>query len=63
MEQVTFPNGNVGPMPSSPIEMASVGEIKTVPCGLVGADTRKVLADLGYNEKQIEAMLAAGAAV
>lgn len=63
VEQVTFPNGNVGPMPSSPIEMASVGEIKTVPCGLVGADTRKVLADLGYTEKQIEAMLAAGAAV
>ena len=63
VEQVTFPNGNVGPMPSSPIEMASVGELKTVPCGLVGADTRKVLADLGYSEKQIEAMIAAGAAV
>ena len=63
VEQVQFPNGNVGPMPSSPIEMASVGELKTVPCGLVGADTRKVLADLGYTDKQIEAMLAAGAAV
>jgi crotonobetainyl-CoA:carnitine CoA-transferase CaiB-like acyl-CoA transferase len=63
VEQVQFPNGNVGPMPSSPIEMASVGELKTVPCGLVGADTRKVLADLGYSEKQIEAMIAAGAAV
>ena len=37
--------------------------LKTVPCGLVGADTRKVLADLGYSEKQIEAMIAAGAAV
>ena len=63
VEQVQFPNGNVGPMPSSPIEMESVGELKTVPCGLVGADTRKVLADLGYSEKQIEAMIAAGAAV
>ena len=49
-------------MPTSPIEMKSVGELKTVPAAGIGADTRKVLAELGYTEAQIEAMLAAGAA-
>ena len=62
LEKVTFPNGNVDTMPSSPIEMKSIGELKTVPAGDIGADTRKVLAELGYSEAQIEAMLEAGAA-
>lgn len=63
LEKVTFANGNTDIMPTSPIEMKSVGELKTVPAGGIGADTRKVLAELGYTEQQIEAMLAAGAAV
>jgi len=49
-------------MPTSPIEMQSVGELKTVPAADIGADTRKVLAELGYSAEQIEAMLAAGSA-
>ena len=62
LEKVTFENGNVDVMPTSPIEMQSVGELKTVPAPGVGADTKKVLAELGYTQEQIEAMLAAGAA-
>ena len=62
LEKVTFPSGNTDIMPRSPIEMQSVGELKTVPAEGVGAHTRKVLAELGYSESQIEAMLAAGAA-
>lgn len=62
LEKVTFANGHTDIMPTSPIEMKSVGELKTVPAAGIGAHTRKVLAELGYSEAQIEAMLAAGAA-
>lgn len=62
LEKVKFASGNVDIMPTSPIEMQSVGELKTVPAADIGADTRKVLAELGYSAEQIEAMLAAGSA-
>ena len=62
LEKVTFASGNTDIMPTSPIEMKSVGEIKTIPAPDVGAHTSKVLAELGYTAEQIEAMLAAGAA-
>ncbi|MBR4864924.1 MAG: CoA transferase [Oscillospiraceae bacterium] len=62
LEKVAFASGNVDIMPTSPIEMKSVGELKTVPAEGVGAHTRRVLAELGYSEEQIEAMMAAGAA-
>ena len=62
LEHVEFANGNVDVMPSSPIEMDSVGELKTTPAHAIGQDTRQVLAELGYSETQIEAMLRAGAA-
>ncbi len=62
LEKVQFANGNVDIMPTSPIEMKSVGELKTVPAEGVGAHTRKVLAELGYSEQQINAMMEAGAA-
>ena len=62
LEKVTFANGNTDIMPTSPIEMKSVGELKTVPAAGIGANTKRVLAELGYSEAQIEAMLAAGAA-
>jgi crotonobetainyl-CoA:carnitine CoA-transferase CaiB-like acyl-CoA transferase len=62
LERVTSPSGNVNVMPSSPIEMRSVGKLETVPAAGIGADTRRVLAELGYSDAQIEAMLEAGAA-
>lgn len=62
VEKVTFRNGRVACMPKSPIEMQSVGELKTVPAAGIGADTKDILVSLGYTEEQIEAMRAAGAA-
>lgn len=62
VEKVTFRNGKTACMPTSPIEMGSVGELKTVPAEGIGAHTAEILAGLGYTQAQIEAMIAAGAA-
>lgn len=61
VENVTFPNGTTGIMPTSPIEMESVGKIPTRPAPCVGADTDEVLAELGYSPESISDMKAAGA--
>lgn len=63
LEHVSFPSGNTDVMPASPFEMASATPPRTQPAPMPGADTAKVLARLGYSEKQIEAMLATGAAL
>ena len=56
-----FPSGNVDVMPRSPIEMDSVGLPQTRIAPAVGADTRDILAQLGYGDSEIDEMLAAGA--
>lgn len=61
LENVEFANGNVDVMPRSPIEMDSVGELKTVPADRIGADTEAVLRRLGYTPEQIKAMADGGA--
>ena len=61
LEHVTFPSGNTGVMPKSPIEMDSVGELATTPAPAVGADTAEVLTKLGYTEDQLKNMEIAGA--
>ena len=63
LENVQFRSGNVDIMPASPIEMESCTPPKTQPAPMVGADTAAVLAQLGYSEAQIKAMLETGAAV
>lgn len=64
VERVEFPTGNVDIMPASPIEMDSCTPPKTQPTpNAPGADTTAILAQLGYSEAQIKAMLEAGAAV
>lgn len=63
VEHVKFRSGNVDVMPASPIEMESCTPPKTQPAPMVGADTAAVLAQLGYSEAQIQAMLETGAAV
>ena len=63
LENVQFRSGNVDVMPASPIEMESCTPPKTQPAPMVGADTAAVLAQLGYSEAQIKAMLETGAAV
>lgn len=60
LENVTFRSGEEMVMPNSPIRMASVGELKTVPAPTVGWDTAEVLASLGYTEEQIKAMADSG---
>ena len=61
LEQVEFESGNVDVMPSSPIEMDSVGQLKTVPAPCIGADTERVLTDLGYSPQEIQTMKTTGA--
>lgn len=63
LEHVTFPSGNTDVMPRSPIEMDSVGTLHTVPAPGIGADTGKILKDLGYADAQLKEMQASGAAV
>ena len=60
LEHVEFANGRVDVMPSSPIEMASMPELKTVPCPLIGGHGREVLKDMGYTDEKIEEMIASG---
>ena len=60
LEHVEFATGNVDVMPSSPIEMDSVGKVKTTPAPQHYADTVTILSEFGYSNEQIEAMSAAG---
>jgi len=62
VEKVTFRNGKTACMPTSPNEMGSVGELKTVPAEGIGAHTAEILKGLGYTDEQVAAMIAAGAA-
>lgn len=61
LEHVTFANGNVDVMPSSPVEMDSNGAVKTVPAPTVGADTDEILSCLGYSPEELSALRASGA--
>lgn len=62
LEHVEFANGHVDVMPSSPIEMESVGDLKTIPAPVIGAHTDAILKELGYTEEQISRMYDSGAA-
>lgn len=53
VEKVQFQNGETAIMPSSPIEMDSVGQLRTVPAPGVGHDTRAVLQELGYTDEEL----------
>lgn len=61
LEHVDFGNGHVDVMPTSPIEMDSLGPIKTKPAPRIGADTDNILAALGYDPEAIARMKDAGA--
>lgn len=62
LQKEECPNGNVDIVPTSPIEMNSATPHLTTPAPKPGADTAKVLSQLGYTEAQVEAMIANGAA-
>ena len=61
LEHVQFPDGVSGVMPTSPLEMESVGKIVTKPAPMVGHDTVAVLQDLGYSDDEIARMNGSGA--
>lgn len=61
LEYMTCPSGETLTMPSSPIEMDSVGKIVTKPAPKVGADTEEVLLGLGYTPEEISALKETGA--
>ena len=60
LEYVEFPSGNVDVMPRSPIEMDSVGLLKTTPAPHVGKHTKSILKELAYSDEEICAMHQAG---
>ena len=61
LEHVEFASGHVDVMPSSPIEMDSIGQLKTVPAPGIGADTAQILCSLGYTDEDIARMKESGA--
>ena len=61
LENMTAFNGENIVMPSVPIEMKSVGEIKTHPVPPVGEDTEEVLLSMGYTAEEINALEESGA--
>lgn len=61
LEHVEFANGRVDVMPSSPLEMDSLGQLKTTPAPGIGHNTRDVLAAVGYTAEEIDAMYTSGA--
>lgn len=60
VEQVSFPGGQTGVMPTSPLEMDSLGQIRTIPSPCIGYDTRAVLQELGYTREEIDALYEQG---
>lgn len=62
LEYVEFASGNTDVMPRSPIEMDSVGKLKTVPAKEIGADTEQILKELGYDNEQIKEICDSGVA-
>lgn len=62
LEYVQFPDGVAGVMPTSPLEMESLGKVATTPAPMVGHDTVAVLKDLGYTDEEITKMHTSGAA-
>jgi crotonobetainyl-CoA:carnitine CoA-transferase CaiB-like acyl-CoA transferase len=61
LERVSFPNGHEDTVPTSPVQMDSVGTIKMRPAPPCGADTADVLRQLGYSDGQIVEMKENGA--
>lgn len=61
LEHMQFPDGTTGVMPTTPLEMESVGQVPSKPAGKVGEDTVAVLQELGYPQEEIDKMIQSGA--
>ena len=57
---VRRPDGTTGIMPTTPLEMESVGKAPTKPAGKVGEHTVEILKSLGYPQEKIDAMIEDG---
>lgn len=60
LEYMQFPDGTTGIMPTTPLEMESVGQVPSKPAGKVGEHTVEILRSLGYPQEKIDAMIEAG---
>lgn len=63
VRQVTYPTGYTHNVPTAPFEMEQLKARDLHPTKPVGADTAKVLRELGYTHEQIAAMAETGAVV
>ena len=54
VEKMVYSTGNENVVPTSPIEMESVGAVKTQPTKPVGCDTAKILSELGFTPEEIQ---------
>ena len=57
------PNGSTYIVPNTPVEFSDMERTQTRHAGVVGSDTREVLASVGYTPEQIEDLLQRGIAV
>lgn len=53
IQEVEYPSGVKYKIASSPIEMDSIGELKTEPTKPIGVDTESVLKELGYSDEEL----------
>ena len=60
-EHVQFRSGNVDIMPTSPIEMDSIGKLTTKTAPEIGAHTDAILQELGYDEETVKNLHQSGA--
>ena len=61
IQEIEYPSGIKYRTPSSPIEMDSVGELRTEPTKAIGADTESVLKAYGYTEEELAQLRNKGA--
>ncbi len=57
LEPVTLPDGRETALPTLPIAMGDPSEPRAAALPAPGADSRRVLADLGYSEPEIDALV------
>ena len=56
LEPVEFSNGKTVRMPTVPIQYSDYGVRKVKPCPGVGADTERILSEMGYPEERIQSL-------
>lgn len=52
-DRLTYSDGKTAAMPTPPIRFSDFGRRETRPTGAIGADTDKVLRELGYSDGDI----------